>query len=160
MGKTRSPAVLYNVEEQNYFTEEGMGATTPVHHNMEVSDSNTTSNPYSNKVSIVRVEEVDCCSAFVGGVTVNKICGLMKRVDGSCNKYYTHAGKKKGDIYSDFYLISNGKNLFLEPLVSLTIGDTNQEFLSQVGEDIAKDTAMDIMDKVNRTAKTSTEGFE
>ena len=59
-----------------------------------------------------------------------------------------------------FCLNSNGKNLFFKPLVSLTIVDANQAFLSQVGEDISKDTSMDIMEKVNRTANTYTEVFD
>ena len=47
----------------------------------------------------------------------------------------------------------------LETLVSLVIEDTNNFFLSQVGEDLSKYTTMDIMDKVNRTTNTSTEGI-
>ena len=97
---------------------------------------------------------------FVVGVQGNKICGLMKRVDGSCNKYKTHSVKYKEDVEIAFYLSSNSTNLFLKPLVSLTIVDANQEFLSQVGEDLSKDTSMDIMDKENHTANTSTELFE
>ena len=58
-----------------------------------------------------------------------------------------------------FYLTTNGTNLFLKPMVSLIIGDANQAFLSQVGEDLSKDTAMAIMEEVNRTANTSTEGL-
>ena len=61
---------------------------------------------------------------------------------------------------SAFYMAPNGKNLFLKPLVSLIIGDENQAFLSQIGEDLFKETAMVIMDEVNRTANTSTEGVE
>ena len=57
---------------------------------------------------------------------------------------------------SDFYLTSNGTHLFLKPLVSLTIGYVNQEFLSHIREDPSKDTVMDIMEKVKRTANTST----
>ena len=48
----------------------------------------------------------------------------------------------------------------LKPLVSLTIEDANQEFLSQVGEDISNDTAMYIMGEVNRTKNISIEYFE
>ena len=59
-----------------------------------------------------------------------------------------------------FYLTTNGTNLFLKPMVSLIIGDANRAFLSQVGEDLSKDTAMAIMEEVNRTANTSTEGVE
>ena len=60
---------------------------------------------------------------------------------------------------SAFYLITNGTNLFLKPLVSLVIGDANQAFLSQVVEDLSKDTNMVIIDEVNRTMDNSTEGF-
>ena len=146
LGKIRSPAVVYNTEEQEYFTGEGMRSTTRFQHNMEVLYSNTTSNPSYNKVRIVRVEEVDFCTDFVGGVPGNKIGGLMKEVYGSYNKYKTHAGKDKGDTESALYLNSNVIKLFLKPLVSLKIRDENKEFLSQVGEDIPKDTAMDILD--------------
>ena len=30
------------------------------------------------KVRIFRIEEVDFCTAFLGGVPLNNICGLMK----------------------------------------------------------------------------------
>ena len=61
---------------------------------------------------------------------------------------------------SEFYLNPNDTNLFLQPMVSFIIGDANQAFISPVGGDLPKDTDMDIMDEVNRTANTSTEGFE
>ena len=61
---------------------------------------------------------------------------------------------------SAFYLTTNGTNLFLKPLVSLIIGYANPAFLSQVGEDLSKDTAMSIMEEVNRTTNTSTEIVE
>ena len=61
---------------------------------------------------------------------------------------------------SAFCLTTNGTNLFLKPLVSLIIGDSNQAFLSKVVEDLSKDTAMDIMEEVNRTANTSTERID
>ena len=73
-----------------------MGATNLFQYKMEVSESKTTSKPSSNKIMIVRVEEVDFCTAFVGGVLGNKICGPMKGVDGYCNKYKIHAVKEKG----------------------------------------------------------------
>ena len=57
-------------------------------------------------------------------------------------------------------MTSNGTNLLLKPLVSLTIGDANKTFILHVGEDLSKDTAMDIMYEVNRTANNSTEEFE
>ena len=69
---------------------------------------------------------MELCNLFVGGVPVNKICGLMKGDNGSCNKYKTHADQEKGDVESGLYLITNGKNLFLKPLVSLIIWDSNQ----------------------------------
>ena len=55
---------------------------------------------------------------------------------------------------SSLYLTPNDTNMFLKPLVPLIIGDSNQAFLSQVGEDISKDTNMDIMDKLNLTLNT------
>ena len=45
-------------------------------------------------------------------------------------------------------------------MVLLIIGDSNNEFFSQVGEDPSKYTAMAIMDEVKRTVNTSTEGVE
>ena len=45
-------------------------------------------------------------------------------------------------------------------MVSLIIGYENQEFLSQVVEYLSKDIAIAIMDKVNQTKNTSTEGVE
>ena len=57
---------------------------------------------------------------------------------------------------SSLYLTSNGTYLFLEPLVSLTIGYANQDFISQLGEDLSKDTATAIMDEVKRTTNAST----
>ena len=75
------------------------------------------------------------------------IYGLMKGVNGSCNKYKTHAYREKGHTESDLCLTTNGKNLFLKPLVSLIIEDANQAFLSQVGEDLSTDTAMDIIEE-------------
>ena len=136
-----------------------MGATTLVQYNMEVSESKPNSKNSSNKVMIVWVEEVDFCIAVVGEVPGNKICSLMKVVDRYCNKYKTHAGKDKGDIDSVFYLTPNGTDLFLKPLVSLNLGDENQEFLSQVVEDLSNYTDMDIMNEVNHTMNASTEVF-
>ena len=135
-----------------------MGVTTVVQNKMEISDSKPTAKTSSNKVRIVSIEEVYFCTAFVGGVPGDKICGLMKEDNGSCNKYKTHADREKGHLESDFYLTTNGTNLFLKPLVSLIIGDANQEFLSQVGEDLSKDTNMAIMEELNRTTNTSTKG--
>ena len=48
----------------------------------------------------------------------------------------------------------------MKPLVSLIIGDANKAFLSQAGEDLSKDTVVDITGEVNRTTNTSTEGVE
>ena len=45
-------------------------------------------------------------------------------------------------------------------MVSLIIGDENQVFLSQLGENPSNENAMAIMDKVNCTANTPTEGVE
>ena len=64
-----------------------------VQNKIEVSDYKPTSKPSSNKVKIVRVEKVDFCAEFVGEVPGNKICGLVKGVYGSCNKYKTYAGR-------------------------------------------------------------------
>ena len=96
----------------------------------------------------------------MGGLPGNMIYGLMKGVNGSCNKYKTHAYREKGNVESDFYLTTNGTNLFLKPLVSLIIGDANWAFLLQVGKYLSKDTAVAIMDKVNRTTNNSTGGIE
>ena len=82
----------------------------------------------------------------MGGIQGNSIYGLMKGNNGSCNNYKTNEDREKGNAESALYLTPNGTNLLLKPLVSLIIGDENQAFLSQVGEDLAKDTVMDIMD--------------
>ena len=66
----------------------------------------------------------------------------------------------KGNVESAFSLSLYGTNLFFKPLISLITGEANQAFLSQVGQDLSKDTAMAIMDEVNRTANNSTEGIE
>ena len=42
----------------------------------------------------------------------------------------------------------------------MIIGDANQAFLSQVGEDLSKYTSTAIMNKVNHTANNSTEVVE
>ena len=60
-----------------------MGATTLVQPRMEVSYYKTTYNTSSDKVSIGRVEEVDFCTEFLGGVPGKNICGLIKGVSGS-----------------------------------------------------------------------------
>ena len=75
-----------------------MGATTLVQHNMKLSDYKPTSNPSSNKVRIVRVEEVEFCTPFVEGVPLNNIYGLMKGDIGSCKKYKKHVGHDKCDV--------------------------------------------------------------
>ena len=123
-----------------------MGDTTVVQTKMEVSDSKPTPKPSSNKVRIVRVEEVEFCMVFVGGVPENKISSMIKVDNGYCNTYKIHAGQDKCDVDSAFYLTSNVKNLFLKPLVPLTIGYANKMFLSHVGDDLSKDTAMTIID--------------
>ena len=110
-----------------------MGATNVVQHQREIYDSKPTSNTSSNKVRIFSVEKVDFCTAFVGVVPGNKICGLMKGYNGSCKKYKTREDQEKGNEESTLYLTTNVTNLFLKPLVSLIIGDINQAFLSQVG---------------------------
>ena len=68
LGSIRSLLVVYNAEEQDYFIKGVMGSTTLVQPKMEVSDSNTTANPSSNKVRIVRFNEDDFCTNFLGGV--------------------------------------------------------------------------------------------
>ena len=154
LGKIRSLAVVYNAEEEEYFTGEGMGVTNMVQHKVDTSDLNPTSKTSSNKVIIVIIEEVEFCTAFVGGVQGNNICGLMKGDNGSCNKYKTHKDREKVNMDSAFYLTINGTNMFLKPLVSLMIGDSNHKFISQVGEDISKYTAMAVMVEVNPTKNT------
>ena len=94
-----------------------MGIITIGQHKMEVSDSKTTSNPSSNKVKIVRIEEVDFCNAFVGGLPGNKICGLMKEDNRYYHKYKTCEYTDKGNVESAFYLTMNVTNLLLKPLV-------------------------------------------
>ena len=90
LGNIRSLAVVYNAEEEDYFTGRGMGVTNIVQYKMDTSDLNPASKLSSNKVRIVIIEEVEFCTAFVGGVKVNNICDLMKGDNGSCNKYKTH----------------------------------------------------------------------
>ena len=58
----RSPSVVYNTEEEDYFTRGGMGTTTLVQHKTEISESKPTSKPSDNKVRAVRIEEVDFCT--------------------------------------------------------------------------------------------------
>ena len=148
LGKIQYPAVIYKAEDEDYLIGGGMGVITVGQHNMEISDSKLTSKPSSNKVIIVRIGEVYFCTAFVGGVLGNKICGFMKGDNGYFNRYKTHADLEKGTT------------LFLKTLFSLIIGDSNQAFLSQVLEELSKDTYTDIMEDVNCTANTSTEGVE
>ena len=83
LGNILSPEVVYTAEDEDYFIRRGMGVTTVGHHKMEIYESKPTSKPLSNKVRIVRIEEVEFCTAFVGGVPGNKICGLMKGDNGS-----------------------------------------------------------------------------
>ena len=42
----------------------------------------------------------------------------------------THVDIEKGHMESALYLTMNATHLFLKPLISLIIGDKNQEFLS------------------------------
>ena len=160
LGKIRSSTVVYNAEEENYFSGRGMGVPNVLQQNMEIYDHMPTSNPSDNKVRIVSIEEVEFCTEFVGGVPVNKIYGLMKGYNGSWSKYKIHADWEKGDVESAFYLTPNITDLFLKPLVSLIIWDANHAFISQVGEYLSKDTAMDIMEKVNHTKNNPIEGVE
>ena len=55
-----------------------MGVTSVVQHKMEISDSKPTSTTSSNKVRIFRIEKVNFCTTFLGGVPGNNISGLMK----------------------------------------------------------------------------------
>ena len=55
LGKIRPPEVVSNEEEEDYLTGEGMSFTNVVQHNMEISDSKTTSKTSYNKVRIVRI---------------------------------------------------------------------------------------------------------
>ena len=45
----RSPSVVYNTEEEDQFTEGGVGFTNVVQNNMEIFDSKPTSKPYANE---------------------------------------------------------------------------------------------------------------
>ena len=78
---------------------------------------------------------------------------MIKGYNRSCNKYKKIVDQEEGNGESEFYLNPNGTNLFLKPLVSLIIGDSDQAFLSQVGEYLSKYTAMDITDGVNCTVR-------
>ena len=71
-----------------------MGVTNMVQHKMEISDSKPSYNPSANKVRIFRIEEV-FFTTFVGGVPGNKICGLMKVYNGSCNKYNNNVDDRR-----------------------------------------------------------------
>ena len=137
-----------------------MGATTMVQHKMDISDSKPTSKTSDNKVRIIRIEEVDFFTLFVGGVLGNKIYGVIKLDNGYCNKYKTHADLEKGCVDSTFLLTTNGTNLVLKPMVPLIMVDANQAFLSQLGEDISKYTDMAIMNELNFAANTLTEVVE
>ena len=137
-----------------------MSFTKLVHNKMEISDFKPTSKPSSNKVRIVSIEEVEFCTAFVGGVSGKNICGLMKGDNGSCNKYKTHADQEKGNVESALYLTPNCTKMFLKPLVKFIIRDENYAFLFHVGEDLSKDTAMYIVYVVTRTANASMEGVD
>ena len=86
-------AVVYKTEYEDYLTGGGMGAITVGHHKIQISDSKPTSKPSSNKVRMVRIEEVEFCTDFVGGVPGNKIYGLTKGDNGSCNKYKSHVDR-------------------------------------------------------------------
>ena len=70
-----------------------MGVTNMVQHKMDISDSKPTSKTSDNKVRIIRIEEVDFFTLFVGGVLGNKIYGVIKLDNGYCNKYKTHADR-------------------------------------------------------------------
>ena len=70
--------MVYNAEEEDYFTGGGMGFTNVAQKEMEIYDSKPTPKPSDNKVRIVWIEEVEFCTAFVVGVPRNKICGLIK----------------------------------------------------------------------------------
>ena len=45
LGNIRSLAVVYNAEEEDYFTGVGMGVTTVDQHKMEISDFKPTYKP-------------------------------------------------------------------------------------------------------------------
>ena len=68
----------YNVEDEDYFVEGGIGVTTIRKHNIEIYDSKPTSKPLSNNVRMIRIKGVDFCNAFVGGVPGKYIRGLME----------------------------------------------------------------------------------
>ena len=50
---------------------------------METSEFKPASKPSANKIRMVRIEEVEFCIAFLGGVPGKNICGLMKGDNGS-----------------------------------------------------------------------------
>ena len=117
LGKIRSPEVVYKAEDEDYFIGGRTGVPNVGQHSMQFYDSKPTSNPSYNKFRIFRVEEVDFCTYFVGGVPGNKIYGLMKGDNGSCNKYNAHEDQEKVHVKSAFYLTMNGTNMLIKTLV-------------------------------------------
>ena len=79
LGKIRSPVVVYNLEEEYYIDGGGMGVTSLFQHKMEISNPKPTSKYSANKVRIFRIEEVDFCNAFLGGLP-----GKGPKQGGSC----------------------------------------------------------------------------
>ena len=59
LGNIWSPAVVYKAEYEDYFIRGGMEVIPMDQNNMEISESKPTSKPSSNKVIIVRIEEVE-----------------------------------------------------------------------------------------------------
>ena len=59
LGKIRSTTLVFNVEEEKYFTGGGMGVTNVVQHKMNISESKPTSNTSDNKFKIFSIEEVE-----------------------------------------------------------------------------------------------------
>ena len=59
LGKVQSLEVDHNAEKEYYFIGGGMGVTSVGQHKTKISDSKRTPKPSSNKVRIVRIEEVD-----------------------------------------------------------------------------------------------------
>ena len=56
LGNIRSPEVVYNSEEEDYFTGGARGVTNLVQNKMEISDFKPTSKPSANKVRILSIE--------------------------------------------------------------------------------------------------------
>ena len=79
LGNIWSSVVVYKAEYEDYFIGGGMGVTAVGKHKMEISDSKPNSKPSSNKFITFRIEEIDFCTSFVGGLPGNKYLWFDER---------------------------------------------------------------------------------